>query len=72
MRRLSVKVETANADQTSMSPSWRDVRRNHRENRPEQPRGKKRAHEPEPLRSAVNLPMPVFLKLLRHNPPKSK
>jgi hypothetical protein len=54
-----------------MSPSWRDIRRNYRENRSDQPRGNKRTQVHRPPRSAVNLPMPVFLRLLRQTPPKS-
>jgi len=54
-----------------MSPSWRDVSRNHRRNRSEQPVPKNRAEERQPPRSALNLPMPAFLKLLRQSPPKN-
>jgi len=53
-----------------MSPSWRDVSRNHRRDRSEQPRAKNRAREPQP-RSALNVPLPAFLKLLRQSPPKN-
>ena len=54
-----------------MSPAWRDLNRNHRENRPKQPAGSKRTQNRQPARSTMNLPMPVFLRLLRQGPPKS-
>ena len=53
-----------------MTPAWRDVKRNYRENRPDQPRGKKRTQS-QAVRSGLNVPMPVFLKLFRQSPPKS-
>jgi hypothetical protein len=54
-----------------MSPAWRDPKRSHRDQRPERPGAKHRGRERHSPRSAVNLPLPVFLKLLRQNPPKS-
>src|SRR5262245_41255702 len=54
-----------------MSPSWRDVRRNHRRERSGQPGAKNRAEERQPPRSGLNVPIPAFLRLLRQNPPKS-
>jgi hypothetical protein len=72
MKALSsaVKVETANADQMTMSPAWRDVKRNYRESPSQQPGRSKRTQKRQPARSTMNLPMPVFLRLLRQSPPK--
>jgi len=53
-----------------MSPAWRDPKRDYRKRPPEQPGGDKRHSERQRARSALDLPLPVFLKLLRQSPPK--